>query len=88
MAANKSVWVVTDISGEIIPSIFEPDKTSYLTKAEAIADIRYGRLDKRPKPKVKRIRKGLYLYTPISVDTGKVSDYFYIKHVDESTLID
>lgn len=57
------------------------DKATFPTKKEAIEHVSSMRLDARPTPRIKRVCKGCYIYTPKDCDTGEYSEEFYIERV-------
>lgn len=69
-------WIVLTEDG-IHESAFD-GRLCFPTKKEAIADVNNSVMDSRKAPKVRRIRKGKYMYYPKNCDTGRFMDEYSI----------
>lgn len=74
----KNGWVVFDEDGVFVLT----DKVIHATKRDAIFEVSVARLDDNEKPKVKRLREGVYWYYPRDCDSGEYGDVYTIQRLD------
>lgn len=60
----------------------------YKTKKEAIDDVSIATMDTRNKPKVIRLKRGEYMYTPRDVDSNEWGENYYIELITEENIKD
>lgn len=75
-------WVVITENG-----IWDYNSISYKTKALAIEEVSYARLDTNEKPRVTRIHTGCYWYYPRDVDTGEYGEHYTIQNVTSENIV-
>lgn len=75
-------WIGIGMS-EVWFSVFDSEKCCFHSKTEIVHDIGDALSDCRKTPKIKKIEKGVYLYTPKSCDTGHFDKSFFIIKVTE-----
>lgn len=84
MTIKLNEWVIYGEDGLYFND--EADTASFKTKAHAVDTVAGMRLDVRPRPKIKRIRKGWYEYFPKDVGTHSFGDVYTVERVTKENI--
>lgn len=74
----KKGWVVFDEDSVFVLTVV----VIHPTKRDAINEVSVARLDSNDKPKVERVREGVYWYYPRDCDSGEYGDTYTIQRLD------